>query len=183
VIYLIGGPPRCGKTSLAIRLVRQLGIPLVGTDLIREHILPLVGEQVSAPTPVETTRLRRLSPLFDRFLTASVEGASKLYGDAVVEGEMIVPSQVAGLSARFEIRALFLGRTRASVADLIQPNHDNWLEALPLPDQEAVAAEVVGHSGYLKSECARLQIPFLEMSDDFPKALDRGEQILLGSPG
>ncbi|OGF22453.1 hypothetical protein A2Y83_04145 [Candidatus Falkowbacteria bacterium RBG_13_39_14] len=34
MIYLIGGPPRCGKTTLAKEMSKKLRIPWVSTDAL-----------------------------------------------------------------------------------------------------------------------------------------------------
>lgn len=34
MIYLIGGPPKCGKTTLAKQLAKKLGIQWVATDTL-----------------------------------------------------------------------------------------------------------------------------------------------------
>src|SRR5438067_9292419 len=38
VIYLIGGPPRCGKTTLARRLASTVHCPLIQTDYLEAAI-------------------------------------------------------------------------------------------------------------------------------------------------
>ena len=39
MIYLIGGPPRCGKTTVASKLSLDTGIPWVSTDTIEGCLL------------------------------------------------------------------------------------------------------------------------------------------------
>ncbi len=34
MLYLIGGPPRCGKSELALRLCRTRGLPFLSTDVL-----------------------------------------------------------------------------------------------------------------------------------------------------
>ena len=44
MIYLIGGPPRCGKTTLAKAMSKRLGIPWISTDMLEtvsgEYMMP-----------------------------------------------------------------------------------------------------------------------------------------------
>jgi predicted kinase len=43
MLYLVGGPPRMGKSSLAQRLVQTEGIPWLPTDVVRtvlRRVLP-----------------------------------------------------------------------------------------------------------------------------------------------
>ncbi len=44
MIYLIGGPPRCGKTTLAERLARENSIPYFSIDHITSVITPYIPE-------------------------------------------------------------------------------------------------------------------------------------------
>jgi 2-phosphoglycerate kinase len=50
LIYLIGGPTRCGKTELALRLLRSNGLPVVSTDLVRAFMEDL---EAGGPQPTE----------------------------------------------------------------------------------------------------------------------------------
>ena len=43
MIYLIGGPPKCGKTTLAKRLSKIKGIPWVSTDTLQNVIKPYLN--------------------------------------------------------------------------------------------------------------------------------------------
>jgi cytidylate kinase len=45
MIYLIGGPPKCGKTTLAKRLSKSKGIPWVSTDTLQCVIKPYMNKK------------------------------------------------------------------------------------------------------------------------------------------
>jgi hypothetical protein len=72
VLYIIGGPPRCGKTTLSVALARKLQIPYFSIDHIASVIPPYIPaerqdesfplkalrQQVNNhPTPVQQTAL------------------------------------------------------------------------------------------------------------------------------
>ncbi len=44
MIYLIGGPPKCGKTTLAKEMLKSFGIPWVSTDTLECVIKPYMHE-------------------------------------------------------------------------------------------------------------------------------------------
>lgn len=48
MIYLIGGPPKCGKTTLAKTLSKKLGIPWVSTDTLQVVARAYVEKFVSS---------------------------------------------------------------------------------------------------------------------------------------
>ena len=45
MIYLIGGPPRCGKTTLARELSKRLVIPYVPADYLTSAISPYIPQE------------------------------------------------------------------------------------------------------------------------------------------
>lgn len=47
MIYLIGGPPKCGKTTLAKQLSKKLGIPWVGSDTLQVVAQKYISKYVS----------------------------------------------------------------------------------------------------------------------------------------
>ena len=44
MIYLIGGPPKCGKTTLTKELSKKAGIPWVSTDTLQNIIKPYISQ-------------------------------------------------------------------------------------------------------------------------------------------
>ena len=53
MIYLIGGPPKCGKTTLAKRLSKSLGIPWVSTDTLQCVIKPYINRKDFSKKPAQ----------------------------------------------------------------------------------------------------------------------------------
>ena len=47
MIYLIGGPPKCGKTTLAKKLSKKLGIPWVASDTLQVVARAYVARYIS----------------------------------------------------------------------------------------------------------------------------------------
>lgn len=47
MIYLIGGPPKCGKTTLAKKLSKELGIQWVVSDTLQVVVREYVSKYVS----------------------------------------------------------------------------------------------------------------------------------------
>jgi predicted kinase len=52
VFVLVGGPPASGKSSLAAPLARELGLPLIAKDAIKEALMDVLG----LPRDVEESR-------------------------------------------------------------------------------------------------------------------------------
>ncbi|MFH1142422.1 MAG: hypothetical protein ABIH67_02740 [Candidatus Uhrbacteria bacterium] len=54
MIYLIGGSPRSGKTTLSIKLSKKLGVPWISSDYIRSFILPYIPKKdIAFRMPIE----------------------------------------------------------------------------------------------------------------------------------
>jgi hypothetical protein len=107
LIYLIGGPARCGKTELALRLLRAHSLPIFSTDVFGAFMKDLDegGPQPTTPwsddewmaqaARVEVRR-ERLRP----HLPNLVWGLRGVYGSAILEGIEILPDCVPQLADR-----------------------------------------------------------------------------------
>jgi 2-phosphoglycerate kinase len=152
VIYLIGGPPRCGKTTVARRLAAQLGCAWVQTDhlgaalsrYIPEAEYGLLRPGVEAQALDNDVRYATFSAaeVVDHYrgraemmwpgLRAFLEYAASDGEDMVVEGYHLEPALLQRLSddTRAAVRSLFLYRTNLeeTTAAIRQGSHGNdWV--------------------------------------------------------
>jgi hypothetical protein len=110
VIYLVGGPPRVGKSSLAQRMLAADGIPWLPTDVIRT-VMRRVAPDVDAldQEPVDAAALAEImNPHIEQAVEVCAEEADQF----LIEGFELAPSYPARLRAvlgQTEIRACFLG--------------------------------------------------------------------------
>ena len=56
MLYLVGGPPRCGKTTLSVALAKKLQIPYFSID----HIASVIPPYIAADRRDESFPLRAL---------------------------------------------------------------------------------------------------------------------------
>jgi hypothetical protein len=113
-LYLVGGAPRVGKSSLAHRLLELDGIPWLPTDVLRT-VLRRVLPQFDAvdQDPVDALLLAELMyPHVEQAAEVCAEEAERF----LIEGFELSPSFVARLQAALgqtEVRGCFLGTARS----------------------------------------------------------------------
>jgi hypothetical protein len=164
-VYLVGGPARVGKSSLARRLLLTDGIPWLPTDVLRtvlRRVLPELDDldqgDVSAAAVGEL-----MYPHIEQAVEVCSEEAERF----LIEGPDIVPAMVGLLSVALPgitIRACFLGKIGFPGNDLAsyrgpKPQHEGASPA----ELDATAAWIRHESDYYRRECARLVLPYVDV--------------------
>lgn len=132
MLYLIGGPPRSGKTTLAATLARRTSLPYFSIDHIAQVIIPYIPEDDHAIKLPLRVAIQQAGYSNDVFYTRySPEQAVALYEcqartiwpgienfiryaldanhDLIIEGWQIVPARLRAIvGARERARAVFL---------------------------------------------------------------------------
>jgi hypothetical protein len=183
MLYLIGGAARAGKSLLAGRLLREHGIPYFCVDYFVSALdqgAPELGIAGESPTLEKCPRLwPRLAPMLRNIV--EVEPAY------TVEGDALWPRGVAALRDEYgaQVRACFLGYAamtparklaeirafRGGVNDWIQHHDDAYVLDL--------CREMIEFSQYVRDECQALDLPYLDVSDDFPGTLVQAYGLLV----
>jgi hypothetical protein len=183
VLYLIGGPGRSGKTTLARRLTLHHRIPHFGLDYLMMGLsrgAPGLGIDPMAPEAEVAGRLWSVcEALIDTMVAEREEFA--------LEGFAISPARVEVLGARHgaAIRPCFLGQPG------IDPDARWHLEqqtavmgSWMLDLGQGAAIEEFGRlreaSRHLEQECDRLGLEFFDTSDALEEPLRQAEAWLTG---
>jgi len=171
MVYLIGGPPRCGKSKLAHRLTKDNGLSFIPTDLLWA-VLEVALPEWRPPMPKGPERLLKAGSMFQPYLEHAVQFLDRLRQPFGIEGEVILPETVARLRSKVDLRAVFLIRSAATAADMADPRGSNpWLYSGDPKLIASVAAEAVSWSIRVEQACQRLQIPCFDVGNDFDHAL------------
>ena len=140
MIYLIGGPPRCGKTTLAKKMSKKLGIPWISTDTL-ENIVGAYWTKEELVKNRPYSQLRRKDgdkhndTFYNKYSTQKIISVLKGQArpifkaiemvvvceltdgnDYIIEGYHIVPSVVARLVKKYgekNVKTVFLTKTNA----------------------------------------------------------------------
>lgn len=182
-VYLVGGPARVGKSSLAQRLLLSDGIPWFPTDVLRTVLRRVVPELDELDQG--NVQATAVGELMYPHIEQAVEVCSEEAEQFLVEGPDIVPSMVARLSAALpgtHIRACFLGNVHFTAGDLAsyrgpKPQHEGASRA----DFDVTAAWIRHESGHYRQECNRLLLPYVDVGDiGFDAAMREARTHLLG---
>ncbi len=164
VLYLVGGAPRVGKSSLAQRLLAIDGIPWLPTDVLR-------------------TVLRRVLPELDAIDHGTVDAS--LLDRFLIEGFELAPCYPGRLRAALagiEVRACFLGHGSFSSEDLAgyrgpKPQH----HGASRKDLGEAAGWIRRRSRQLRDECGQAGMPYVDVGEvGFEAAMIDARRHLLG---
>jgi len=183
MLYLIGGPGRAGKTSLARRLTAQHGIAYFSLDYLMMglfHGAPGTGVDPNRP---EAAVAPLMWPVVRPLLTAMLENGEEY----CVEGFAIKPDGAAELAQRFPtgIRCCFLGYPNADAADKLKQERAH-LTTNPWPADRSEAEALAEFernklaSKLLQAESERAEYRFFDTSGQFEQALDQALRYLAG---
>jgi hypothetical protein len=182
-LYLVGGAPRVGKSSLARRLLEIDQIPFLPTDVLRT-VLRRVLPQLDAidQDPVDAMLLAEfMYPHVEQAAEVCVEEAECF----LIEGFELSPSYIARLQAaleRTEVRGCFLGHGSFSVEDLAgyrgpKPQHHGASRA----ERGEAAAWIRRWSRQLREECGAAGVPYVDVGKlGFEAAMLEARRLLLG---
>lgn len=199
MFYLIGGAPRCGKTTVAKELSQKLGIPWISTDTLESTIMEYVDDSKFESYFPKST-LRKLTnnsndEMYTKYTAEEIvdtyisQGASLAKGikmfvaseaaynhDYILEGHHIHPRLISELENQFEIKAIFLGRddTSKTLAAITQnPKANDWVTTKTKDPQtyQPIAEMLTTFSTRIKSEASENNQLYLSMDDDFSETI------------
>jgi predicted kinase len=166
ILYLVGGAPRVGKSTLAQRLLRTDGIPWLPTDVIRTVLRRVLPQLDAVDTdPVDPVRLAEVMyPHIEQAAEVCVEEADRF----LIEGFELAPSYPQRLRAALAdttVRACFLGHGTFTADDLAsyrgpKPQHET--ESSPAELAQA-AAWIRQRSNQLRDECRERGLPYIDV--------------------
>ena len=193
--YFIGGAPRVGKSSLALKLQERHHLPCASTDSLRAQLRQSIRPEDQPDLfyldtlNADEANMARLMREHTSELIASADRESAAVWpaikdfvssnliagrDVLVEGVAILPPLVAQLDIDYSV--VYLGNQSPSHAQIIQDyaksHPDTWLGSLQ-PDTVAAFAQFSrAYSNHISQHAALFNQPYLEMSDQsFSKGL------------
>ena len=182
-----GGPPRTGKSALALALLRRHGVPWLSTDVLRtvlRWVVPRIDEVDGGLGHIDEL-VQAMRPFIDQTIEVCL-GQSH---DYLIEGVEILPADVTRYKARFgETRSCFLGDSTVSASDLRAYRGENpWHAAHAESELERMATDIRETdirewSALTAEECQRHGRDYVDIGrTGFETGIERGMAFLLGS--
>lgn len=201
MIYLIGGSPRCGKTTLAKKLSKHLKIGWVSADalesIVREYV-DLYDEKLFPKNALRRKTLNSNDKMYEQFspkviaqsyisqaqtswkaITAFLEDCIKEGHDFVLEGHQIHPKLVNSLMKKYpsEIKAFFLVKQDADA--LVQGFTKNkaksdWVIQKTKKGQTFyfIAQMLCYYGKYILDQAKKYDLDVYIMDKDFKKKME-----------
>jgi len=180
-IYIIGGLPRTGKTTLGERLAQKVKVNNLEIDHIRAMFdadpSSVIGYGSGTDIEVVTKALR---PFIERLIGSLASSGSSL----IINGEAMQPDMVRKSPHAAHIRACFLGlgdpeRSFHAIREHARGN--DWTIEKSDDELRHILEKYAARSAKIEDACVRLGIPYFDVSPDYEDAHAQAFATLMGS--
>lgn len=184
MLFLIGGTSRSGKTLLARKILAVKRIPYLSLDWLMMGFndgIPEYGiHHLLWPNEIAEKMVPFLLGMIDCML---VDGM-----DYVIEGEAMLPEQVANLMNKHpdEVKAVFVGYSEIKAGDKVRlvkehcDRENDWLTNKSDDYIKDHIENMIAYSKMIKSECQKHGLAYFDTSDDFSGTIEAATKFLAG---
>lgn len=205
MIYLIGGPPKCGKTTLAKQFSKSVGIPWVSTDTLQNVIKTYTtNHNFTTSFPLssvsyETNDERYAKNTSSEIINAYQQQAKTVYAavkafvqseltdenDYIIEGYHIAPELIGNLTSDFPCLIIGIVLIKKNADEFIDSIHksttpNDWILTKTKDETTfpKIAAMVVDYAAQLEVESKKYSIKVICTDGDFAMQLTVAEKYL-----
>jgi 2-phosphoglycerate kinase len=181
MIYLIGGAPRIGKSTIAKQLAQSIGGRFVATDELEvpnkdPSVIFYSGAEKNIQTPDERieaiiNEAKQKTPLIENVINSSVKESR----DTVIEGVHLFPVYVAKFMqthGEANIKAISIGSTDIELilnGMRYNTSPNNWSKDFTQAVLRQIALFTRAFSEYVRDESQKYHLQYQERSNDFQK--------------
>jgi len=196
MIFLIGGAPKTGKTTLAKKLSKVINISWISVDIIRQiarkYTDPSLHEKMFPINTIVKKIPKNNDLLYARYSIQEIIDACQKQGvscyeaieimtisnaEFIIEGHQVTPELVEKLLAKYGkkklIKAIFLSKTNRKkiVQGFIKnPAPDDWI-ITATKDRETtfpkIAEMIAQYSAYFEFEVQKYGLELIKTDEDF----------------
>ncbi len=209
MIYLIGGPPKCGKTTLAKALSKEAGVSWISADTLQNIVrIQVPEEDYPKLFPSSNHRTDSNDERFEKYDTqtliddyiaqgktsySAIEMVVETYlvdeDDFIIEGYQITPELVCRIRERFgsdHIQQLFLYKsdTEKFVVDIHNTTTPNdWIMRRTKKDETymKIAKMICKYGEYFNEQSQKYSFETMNMDNNFERQLKKAVEKLLSS--
>jgi len=207
MIYLIGGPPKCGKTTLAKKICKEFGIPWISTDTLQSVARAYLSfSEIKKRLPLSQANWKTNDEKYSKWSTKKIVHEYRTKGEGVnpavemfieseikdgnnfvIEGYHITPKLVNGLNKKFgkkNIRAVFLIKTDQNkmINDFKKSSTPNDWVLVRTKNKETflkIAKMISEYSEYFKKEANTYGLKVFNSEINFKSALKKAMSYLI----
>jgi len=191
LIYLLGGPPRVGKSTISSRIRQKHAVSVVSTDslcVVLENILSpeaapdlFVFDRFDKMPMAERVKLIRKDPaefieyarseshVVWKGVEAFIKRENKERRDVLIEGVAVLPELVSQLE-NIPHRVVFLGNQgenhKENIKKFAEENEHDWMRDVSDQYIDAYAMFVKQMSIYIQQEAKKYGFEYIEMDKE-----------------
>lgn len=182
MLYLIGGAPRVGKSTLAKVILQRNKIAYVDADWVI-HMLMFTAPQLGVKvfSDFNKSEFRKKAVNFYPYLFQFIKYNQSVVENYVIEGDSFLPKHVSKLQKDFQVKSCFLGTSKLNPEILLNnPSKNNWIKKLTPQQLKDLCEWIIDMSYFLKKECFTYKITYFDVSKNYRGQIEKAYKYLLG---
>jgi len=179
MIYLIGGTPRVGKSTLASMILERNHISSLSTDVIR-NLLDYSPTKVG----IKDIAVDKQPEIFFPYFLQLLRILQNKYPNYVIEGDLFSPGQVASIQDVINLQCCFIGTSNITLEDLKKIDTKlDWVSKLTPEEQSIMPSQFIKRSNSTKEEAEKYSFPYFDIYPDRQKTLESAYIALMKYAG
>lgn len=189
MIYLIGGVPRSGKSTLTRHIRYKTGASFFSLDHLMRGLLrglPSVDFGVENDRN-DQEKAAKMWPVTSHMLDGMREHGLT---DYIVEGVILLPKHIRQLQDAYPdvFRGCCLGYPHADIEEMTRSirantSTDNWMQNASDEFIEGILSNGIAQSRDIQAQCEIENVRFFDASHNFERVIEQASVYLLSSEG
>lgn len=176
MLYLIGGVPRVGKSTLANLILERDKISYVDSDWIIHmlmHAAPQLGVKIYSELNEHEFRNKAVN--FYPFLYQFIKYNQPVAENYVIEGDSFLPEHVSKLQKEFQVKSCFLGLSNLKPETLKNnpSKNDWWINKMNAEQLINLCQWIQDMSAILKKECELYKIEYFDLAENHKEQMEK----------